>query len=330
MTVCMAATPSSQSPVAPSPANPPQDSAPNVSLAEQAILEYLRSRGHSAAEKAFLNDIEAASPDGKGKQAETISVDELVKTLAVFAQKPSRPGENIFKDSASVLQELTAMGNPTNIQNLIASIGSVGAEEILSLDPTDKQEGFRELEAWVDGSLDMYRVRFPCYCFCGRSSIVHWQPEFRPILFPIFCHFYLDLIQHGFKDAGTSNKDGQYDTHNGRLALRFFSTFSPSLSPSHNKMLHHISTLLLPSHVLNDELAQRFRNEKYTVRMSRSGFSLLVGWLTEGVGGEPFGAGSGFSGEQGKRGRASVMRVVNNHLRFDGNSYTVGFLFIFT
>ena len=57
-----------------------------------------------------------------------------------------------------MLQELGSMGNPPNIQNLIASIGSVGAEEVLSLDPTDKQEGFRELEAWVDGSLDMYRV----------------------------------------------------------------------------------------------------------------------------------------------------------------------------
>lgn len=52
--------------------------------------------------------------------------------------------------------------------------------------------------------------------------------------------------------------------------------------------------------------------------MSRSGFGLLVGWLTEGVGGEASGAGEGFTGERGKRGRASVMRVVNNHLRFDG------------
>lgn len=52
--------------------------------------------------------------------------------------------------------------------------------------------------------------------------------------------------------------------------------------------------------------------------MSRSGFGLLVGWLTEGVGGEASGAGEGFSGERGKRGRAAVMRVVNNHLRFDG------------
>jgi len=86
----------------------------------------------------------------------------------------------------------------------------------------------------------------------------------------------------------------------------------------HNMTLHHLSTLLLPSHVQNDELAHRFRSEKYVMRMSRSGFSLLVGWLTEGVGGEALGAGEGFSGERGKRGRAAVMRVVNNHLRFDG------------
>jgi len=71
--------------------------------------------------------------------------------------------------------------------------------------------------------------------------------------------------------------------------------------------------------VQNDELAQRFREEKYVIKMSRSGFGLLVGWLTEGVGGEALGSGDGFRGEQGKRGRAAVMRVVNNHLRFDGN-----------
>lgn len=101
-------------------------------------------------------------------------------------------------------------------------------------------------------------------------------------------------------------------------ALRFFSSFSTSLAPSHTTTLHHLSTLLLPAHVQNDELAQRFRDEKYVIRMSRSGFGLLVGWLTEGVGGEASGAGEGFSGEKGKRGRAAVMRVVNNHLRFDG------------
>jgi len=28
------------------------------------------------------------------------------------------------------------------------------------------------------------------------------KPEFRPVLFPVFCHFYLDLVQLGLKDMG--------------------------------------------------------------------------------------------------------------------------------
>lgn len=154
-------TGSSQSPIAPSPANQTQDATQNIAPSDRIILEYLRSRGHAAAEKAFLEELETSSPDDSStKASETLATEDLVKIVSVFAQKPSRPGENILKDSTNVLQELTAMGNPVNIQNLIASISSVGAEELLTLDPTDKQEGFQELEAWVDGSLDMYRVCF--------------------------------------------------------------------------------------------------------------------------------------------------------------------------
>jgi transcription initiation factor TFIID subunit 5 len=155
-------TPAASSPGASSPPNAvTQDPAQNATATDRIVLEYLHARGHITAEQALLESLEDASPDDKGKQTEqalSITADEFVAKLAVYAQKPSRPGENLLKDTANVLQELSTMGNPTNIQNLIASIGSVGAEEILSLDPTDKQEGFRELEAWVDGSLDMYRV----------------------------------------------------------------------------------------------------------------------------------------------------------------------------
>jgi transcription initiation factor TFIID subunit 5 len=154
---------SSQSPGVSSPANAASlESASNVTAIDRVIVEYLRARGHTAAEQALLDAIDDTSSDGKGKQSEattTITAEDLVKKLAVYAQRPSRPGENVLKDPTNVLQELSVMGNPANIQSLIASIGSVGAEEILSLDPTDKHEGFRELEAWVDGSLDMYRVR---------------------------------------------------------------------------------------------------------------------------------------------------------------------------
>ncbi|KAF4623627.1 hypothetical protein D9613_001738 [Agrocybe pediades] len=276
-----AATPSgaSQSPPAPSPGNP--ESTSNIPPVDRFIVEFLKARGHATPAKQLQDELEAGIPGGTDKQA-TVPAEDFIKALAVFAQKPSKPGENVLKDSAAVLSSLTGMGNPINIQNLINSIGSVGAEELLSLNPTDKEEGFRELENWVDGSLDMYR------------------PEFRPILFPIFCHFYLDLIQQGYKEAAT----------------RFFQNSSKSLAAAHNSTLHHLSTLLLPSHVQNDDLAKRFREEKYAIQMSKSGFGLLVGWLTEGFGGEALGSGDGFTGEKGKRGRTAVMRVVNNHLQF--------------
>jgi transcription initiation factor TFIID subunit 5 len=150
-------TASSQSPAATSP-NQTHDSGSNIPAADRIVIEYLSARGHTQAAKTLREELEAASPDDTSKSSESLNAEDLIKALAVFAQKPTRPGENILKDSSNVLQELTAMGNPVNIQSLIASIGTVGAEELLTLDPTDKHEGFRELEAWVDGSLDMYRV----------------------------------------------------------------------------------------------------------------------------------------------------------------------------
>ncbi|KAJ3790917.1 TFIID and SAGA subunit [Lentinula aff. detonsa] len=277
----------SRSPSASSPSQI-QDTITNGADVDRLVLQYLRAKGHNVAEKALLSEIEGSSSDAKNEGLKTINAEELVKTLAVFVQKPSRPGDNALKESSTVLSELSAMGNPPALQTLISNISSVGSEEILAEDPLDKPEGFRELVAWVEGSLDMYR------------------PEFRPILFPIFCHFYLDLIQAGRKDA----------------ALQFFATFAPQLEAAHSATLQRLSTLLLPAHVQNDELAQRFRDEKYFIRISRSGFGLLLGWLTEGIGGEAMGAGYGFYGEKGKRGRVAVMQVVNNHLRFDVTSST--------
>ena len=47
------------------------------------------------------------------------------------------------------------------IHDLGASLGAIGAEDIIVSDPIDKYKGFHELEAWVEGSLDMYQVRTP-------------------------------------------------------------------------------------------------------------------------------------------------------------------------
>jgi transcription initiation factor TFIID subunit 5 len=96
------------------------------------------------------------SESNKASGSTTISAGELVSRIAVFASKPSRPGENVFKSTPNVLEGLA-----TTIHDLIASLGAIGAEDILVSEPTDKYKGFRELEAWVERSLDMYQVRTP-------------------------------------------------------------------------------------------------------------------------------------------------------------------------
>ncbi|KAI0033426.1 TFIID and SAGA subunit [Vararia minispora EC-137] len=274
------ATPSASSPEATSPtvpaataSNEPQGAA----TMDQFVMQYLQSRGHESAAKAVAEAI------GAGElPSSTLSVEELLKKIAVFADKSGTSSENTYKEAMKIVQELAASGTTHNIKSVIMNIGPEGAEDVLALNPDDKREGFRELEAWVEGSLDMYR------------------PEFRPILYPVFCHFYLDLVQLGFKDA----------------AQGFFDAFSPSIEAHHSQSFAWLTSIRLPHHVQSDLQAQRLRNEKYIIQISRSGFDLLVGWLTEGVGGEAAGLGDGFSGEQGKRGRAAVMRVINNHLKF--------------
>jgi len=56
------------------------------------------------------------------------------------------------------------MNNPTSIHALIASLGAIGAEDILVSDPTDKHGGYRELEAWVEDLLTC--IKFVCPRVC--------------------------------------------------------------------------------------------------------------------------------------------------------------------
>ncbi len=116
-------------------------------------------------------------------------------------------------------------------------------------------------------------------------------------------HFYLELVLEGFRDA----------------AQEFFATHAPALMLKHTEVLDRLSAVTLPHLVAENELAQRFRSEKYVVRMSRSGFGLLLGWLMEGSGGEAMGRDEGFGGEASKKGRATVRRILNDRIDVEGS-----------
>ncbi|KAF8759006.1 WD40 associated region in TFIID subunit, NTD2 domain [Rhizoctonia solani] len=202
-------------------------------LNTQQVLEYLRQRGFKRAEQALLEDT--------GK---TQNLDELVKqNLPEESTAPVKiDPEQAGKDAA-----------------VIAALRSRGRDEAVVLDPAERAEAFRQLESWVDGSLDIYRH------------------EFRPLLFPVYCHFYLDLVSDGYKT----------------LALSLSRIATPN---NHSPFVY----TPFPAHVKSDELATRFRTEKYV-----------------GVGGEAPGAGEGFGGDRSRRARMAVMHVINAHLQFD-------------
>lgn len=280
---------------------------------DKIVMEYLRSRGHESAATALG---QALGGDG-ASASNTLSAQELLKKMAVFAA--SGNGENAYKSTANILQELVASGTSSNIKSLIMNMGDGGAEDALSLDPGDKQEGFRDLEAWVEGSLDMYRVRmvvslwlYPALCSQCKARI---PPYIIPSVLSLLPGPRAWRLQ-GCWYARVHTPTASYSL--ACTAQKFFETFSGSIATQRDS-LNWLTAIRLPHHVQSDQHAQRFRNQKYVIQMSHSGFDLLIGWLTEGVGGEALGAGEGFSGEQGKRGRAAVMRVVNNHLSFNGN-----------
>ena len=122
----------------------------------------MKERGHKGAERALREAWGLLTEEEEESEPlqQTVSDADLRKHLAPFWQRHDRPpGENALTDANITMQSLLTSGVTTpSVASLLASIGPGGADEILSLDPTDKHEGFRDLETWVDGSLDMYRV----------------------------------------------------------------------------------------------------------------------------------------------------------------------------
>jgi transcription initiation factor TFIID subunit 5 len=116
---------------------------------DKVVLDYLRTRGYTDATERLQRSLE---DEGLNADGSTVSVGELIKDLADLLKPAPTTADESKKDA------LPELGSPPSVQALLASIGPVGAEDILSTDPLDRQQGYRELESWVDGSLDMYRV----------------------------------------------------------------------------------------------------------------------------------------------------------------------------
>ncbi len=153
----------------PAPSNPPsQPSSPvNDASLQRFEVEQDKPRGannsgvlaqarHKNAEQALQDALNLPANEHSEAEAsepvQTVSDEELRKHLVPFWEKKEGSGDNALSDGDITMQSLLTGGvTAPKVTKLLESIGPGGADEILSFDPTDRHEGFRDLEAWVHG-----------------------------------------------------------------------------------------------------------------------------------------------------------------------------------
>ena len=186
------------------------------------------------------------------------------------------------------LSNSTAAGGRSVTQEVFER-RNLGKKNQVREDPTPWRDGLLGLREFVYGSLDIHR------------------PELLPILLPVYIHSYFDLQLLGYRDQAEL------------LFQAFFSDYSSS-NPEMVQLLHMLKT---PSQILENERAVRWRKERYVVRMTRRGWSLLLGWLQGGVSGMglsgSIGAGAAASAhsEIAERGREKMLGIINERVRVD-------------
>ncbi|ETS61996.1 hypothetical protein PaG_03549 [Moesziomyces aphidis] len=254
-----------------------------------AVLAYLQKRGFDRVEAAFKAELDALASGATPEKAAAAAADTLGRSPTVgledlAAKNAPRTTNDKDGDKDKDANANAAAAAAADADLTIAEDGGVSAAaaQALLLDPTDRARGFAMLKQWCQGSLDIY------------------QPELLPILLPLFVHSFLDLVLLG----------------HGPAASALYSAHVASFLPTHTALLSQIRSLALPSHIQTDALAQRFRSERYVVKMSNTVFSLLLGWLTDG-GGPVSGSIGGLEEAEApaRRGREAMLKIINERCR---------------
>lgn len=87
--------------------------------------------------------------------------------------------------------------------------------------------------------------------------------------------------------------------------------FSVDHAASDPHIVRMLAAIRLPSHVGESEEATRWRQERYSVRLSERGWGLLLGWLQGG------GLAGSIEGTEA-RGRDRVLAIINERVKVDG------------
>ncbi|GAA5837820.1 hypothetical protein JCM11251_004669, partial [Rhodosporidiobolus azoricus] len=266
---------STPQPPAPQPPNGPSNPDANY----RAILDYLTKRGHHKAALALTTDLEGS--------AATTAAGGAAAAGAAGSSRPASPAPGAAAGGGKSvgLDDFAERNAPSAPRGGAGGAGagpgqrrrmdeSVARGQMLA-DPPSWEKGYEGLRAFVENSLDIHR------------------PELHPLLLPLFVHSYLDLVLVGYRDAADS----------------FLARFSPDHAAMYPSLIRLLSSLRLPQHVSENQVALRWRQERYHVRLSERGWGLLLGWLQ----------GGGVIGSEGTegRGRDRVLAIINERVKVD-------------
>lgn len=223
-------------------------------------------------------DVSGSSKPQPIPENPSLPLEELVRRNLpqAFAASTSTASYNLTPEFIAQAESVVRMQLEKVQKTQEAGPSATDPSSFPLLDSTDRIRGYTEFARWL------------------AASLSGWRPELSELLFPVFVHTFLDLI----------------DTASRSAALEFFTVQSPSHITLHSRELATLATINSPAHILMNPLFKRFRTEKYVINLSKSSFGLLVGWLSD-IGLEGLWDVSKGTG----RYKEAIRQIVNNRIK---------------
>eukprot|EP01116_Phalansterium_solitarium_P021081 TRINITY_DN6434_c0_g1_i1.p1 TRINITY_DN6434_c0_g1~~TRINITY_DN6434_c0_g1_i1.p1 ORF type:complete len:651 (-),score=33.48 TRINITY_DN6434_c0_g1_i1:10-1962(-) len=177
------------------------------------------------------------------------SVDKLEDriVLTYLKKRGYRNAEAALKAEAQVLPLDQYLRFTERELELAGNVGNFILMHSSAEKPESYKQSYIAFKEWIHSSLDIY------------------QQEMVGVLYPVFVHFYLDLIEKGFSS----------------LAADFLTSQRREHEAIFGDEIRRLQGVTTPDNMRDNELVRTFRGHKYVVSMSRFSCDLMVSFLRE-------------------------------------------------
>lgn len=169
-------------------------------------------------------------------------------------------------------QQAATVGNIDELNKIVIDYlnkkGYTRTESVLRLEAGRSiagASGEKNSAAWLDGTPKAYLHAYTILRKWTEKSLDLYRPELRKVLYPIFVHSFLDLVNKGHTTAAKEFFDAVKDDH---TVLNGYD-------------VRNLSAVSLPVHLEDNTLAQLYRENKYRISLSRMSFELLLDFMFE-------------------------------------------------